>query len=44
MKIFAGTDAIENDEKIIQGMMRFIKGALLYREEFTVDGSRQNIL
>ena len=32
MKIFAGTDAIENDEKIIQGMMRFIRGALLYKE------------
>lgn len=28
MKIFAGDDALENDEKIIQGMMRFIRGAL----------------
>ena len=28
MKIFAGDDALENDEKIIQGMMRFFRGAL----------------
>jgi len=28
LKIFAGEDAIDNDEKIIQGMMRFIRGAL----------------
>ncbi len=28
MKIFAGDDALENDEKIVQGMMRFIRGAL----------------
>ena len=28
MKIFAGEDALENDEKIIKGIMRFIKGAL----------------
>jgi len=28
MKIFAGEDALENDEKIIQGVMRFIRGAL----------------
>jgi AcrR family transcriptional regulator len=28
MKIFAGDDALENDEKIIQGMMRFIRGGL----------------
>jgi len=28
MKIFAGEDALENDEKIIQSIMRFIRGAL----------------
>ena len=28
MKIFAGDDALENDEKMIQGIMRFIRGAL----------------
>jgi AcrR family transcriptional regulator len=28
MKIFAGADALENDEKIVRGMMRFIRGAL----------------
>lgn len=28
IKIFAGDDALENDEKIIQGMMRFLRGAL----------------
>jgi TetR/AcrR family transcriptional regulator len=28
MKIFAGDDALENDEKIVRGMMRFIRGAL----------------
>jgi hypothetical protein len=28
MKIFAGEDAAENDEKIIQGMMHFIRNAL----------------
>lgn len=28
MKIFAGEDALENDEKIIEGTMRFIRGAL----------------
>lgn len=28
MKIFAGEDALENDEKIVRGMMRFIRGAL----------------
>lgn len=31
MKIFAGDDALTNDEKIIQGMMRFIRGALSKR-------------
>ena len=31
MKIFAGEDAADNDEKMIQGMMRFIKNALLPR-------------
>jgi len=30
MKIFAGDDALENDEKIINGIMRFIRGALSY--------------
>jgi AcrR family transcriptional regulator len=33
MKIFAGADALDNDEKIIQGMIRFIRGALLYKEK-----------
>ena len=28
LKIFAGDDALDNDEKIIQGMMRFIRRAL----------------
>lgn len=28
MKIFAGEDALENDEKIIQGIMRFVRGGL----------------
>ena len=28
MTIFAGDDALENDEKMIQGIMRFIRGAL----------------
>ena len=28
MKVFAGEDALENDEKMVQGMMRFIRGAL----------------
>ncbi len=28
LKIFAGEDALENDEKIIRGMMRFIRRAL----------------
>lgn len=28
MKIFAGDDALENDAKIIRGMMRFVRGAL----------------
>lgn len=28
MKIFAGEDALENDEKMIQGIMRFIRNAL----------------
>ncbi len=31
MKIFAGEDALENDERIIQGMMRFIRGGLAPR-------------
>ncbi len=33
MKIFAGADALDNDEKIIDGIMRFIRGALLYRDD-----------
>ncbi|MCU0600542.1 MAG: TetR/AcrR family transcriptional regulator [Desulfobacterales bacterium] len=28
MKIFAGADALENDEKIVRGIMRFVRGAL----------------
>ena len=28
LKIFAGDDALEDDEKIINGIMRFIRGAL----------------
>jgi len=28
MKIFAGADALENDEKIVAGIMRFIRGGL----------------
>lgn len=28
MRIFAGDDALENDAKIIRGMMRFVRGAL----------------
>lgn len=28
MKIFAGEDALENDERVVRGMMRFIRGAL----------------
>ncbi|NOY68412.1 MAG: TetR/AcrR family transcriptional regulator [Deltaproteobacteria bacterium] len=28
MKIFAGADAVEDDEKMIKGIMRFIRGAL----------------
>ncbi len=28
MKIFAGADALENDEKIVTGIMRFIRGGL----------------
>jgi len=28
MKIFAGEDAADNDEKIVQGMMYFIRKAL----------------
>ena len=28
MKIFAGDDALENDEKMVRGIMRFIRGAL----------------
>jgi TetR/AcrR family transcriptional regulator len=28
MKIFAGDDALENDEKIVAGIMRFIRGGL----------------
>jgi hypothetical protein len=28
MKIFAGDDALKNDEKIVRGMMRFMRGAL----------------
>jgi AcrR family transcriptional regulator len=28
LKIFAGDDSLENDEKIIRGMMRFVRGAL----------------
>ncbi|MFZ5569519.1 MAG: TetR/AcrR family transcriptional regulator [Thermodesulfobacteriota bacterium] len=31
MKIFAGEDALEDDERIIRGMMRFIRGALAPR-------------
>lgn len=33
MKIFAGDDALENDEKIISGIMRFIRGALSYQPD-----------
>lgn len=28
MKIFAGEDAIDDDEKVVQGIMRFIRGGL----------------
>ncbi len=28
MKIFAGEDALVNDEKVIKGMMRFIRKGL----------------
>jgi len=28
MKIFAGEDALEDDEKMIEGIMRFIRRAL----------------
>ncbi len=28
MKIFAGDDALENDEKMVKGIMRFVRGAL----------------
>lgn len=28
MKIFAGDDALDNDEKVIEGIMKFIRGAL----------------
>ncbi len=28
MKIFAGEDALEDDEKVVQGIMRFIRGGL----------------
>ncbi len=31
MKIFAGEDALEDDDRIIRGMMRFIRGALAPR-------------
>ncbi len=30
MKIFAGEDILENDDKIVKGIMRFIRGALSY--------------
>lgn len=32
MKIFVGEDALDNDEKIIQGIMHFIRGALGVRK------------
>lgn len=35
MKIFAGEDALENDERIIQGIMRFIRGGLMPRASFS---------
>ena len=28
MKIFIGSDALNDDERIVQGMMRFVRGAL----------------
>lgn len=31
MKIFAGEESIDNDDKIREGIMRFIRGALSYR-------------
>lgn len=33
MKIFAGEDAAGNDEKMIQGIMRFVKNALSRRSD-----------
>jgi len=32
MKIFAGEDSIENDEKMVKGIMHFIRGALAPRK------------